>query len=163
MPTDFTAVFAALVGAHVRFVVAGGLAVVMHGRDRLTADIDIALDLSTESVRAAVAALTGIGYLPMAPVDPMKLADAATRARWRRDRNMVVFSFWDSTNTKPTVDIFLESPIPFEEMWNDAMTAPFGEVKVRIVSLAHLIRLKQASGRPQDLADVEYLQARELK
>lgn len=115
------------------------------------------------TVRAAVSALTSIGYRPMAPVDPMKLADGATRAAWQRDRNMVVFSFWDSANTKPTVDIFLESPIPFEELWAEATSAPFGDVIVRIVSLAHLIRIKRASGRPQDLADIEHLQPRKVE
>jgi hypothetical protein len=163
MPTDFQAVFVALAQANVRFVVAGGLAVVLHGHDRLTADIDLALDLTTESVQAAVTALTRIGYRPLAPVDPMQLADGESRAEWKRERNMVVFSFWDSSNTKPTVDIFLEPPLPFEELWNDSVPVSLGGVTVRIVSLSHLIRLKTDSGRPRDLADIAHLREREPK
>ncbi|MBV6416062.1 MAG: hypothetical protein CMLOHMNK_00590 [Steroidobacteraceae bacterium] len=160
MPTDFHAIIQALAQAGVRFVIAGGVAVVLHGHDRLTADLDIALELTAESVSAAIAALTRIGYRPMAPVDPMQLADPAIREAWRRDRNMTVFSLWDSTNTKPTIDIFLESPLPFEELWTNAALVELGGVNVRVVSREHLIRIKRASGRPQDLADVERLQSR---
>lgn len=161
MPTDFLAVFLALTKARVRFVVAGGLAVLLHGHDRLTADIDIALDLSADSVRAAVTALTNIGYRPLAPVDPLRLADAPTRTGWRRERHMQVFSFWDSTHTKPTVDVFLEPPLPFEELWADATSVPFSGMTIRIASVPHLIRMKETAGRPQDLADIERLKSRE--
>lgn len=42
---------------------------------------------------------------------------------------MRVFSYWDSTGKRPTIDIFIASPIAFEEL----------------------------AGRPQDLADIERL------
>ncbi len=159
MPTDFLAVFTALMQAQVRFVVAGGLAVVLHGHDRLTADIDIAMDLTSEPVQAAVSALTRIGYRPLAPVDAMELADAERRTAWRQDRRMQVFSFWDTTNTKPTIDIFIEPPIHFEDLWRDAVPMLLGGVTVRVASVAHLIRMKQTAGRPQDLADIERLRS----
>ena len=50
----------------------------------------------------------------MAPVDPIALADPEQRREWQTIRNMRVFSFWDSTNARPTVDVMLESSIPFE-------------------------------------------------
>lgn len=159
MPTDFIAVFTALMQAQVRFVVAGGLAVVLHGHDRLTADIDMALDLTSESVRATVGALTRIGYRPLAPVDALELADTSRRTAWRRDRNMQVFSFWDATNSKPTIDIFIEPPISFEDLWRDAVPMILGGVTVRVASVAHLIYMKQTAGRPQDLADIERLRS----
>ncbi|HEX7375143.1 MAG TPA: hypothetical protein VF277_09215 [Steroidobacteraceae bacterium] len=39
MPTDFLSLFTLLTAARVRFVVVGGLAVLLHGLDRLTADV----------------------------------------------------------------------------------------------------------------------------
>jgi hypothetical protein len=54
MPTDFIGLFAILAAAQVRFVLVGGLALVLHGLDRLTADVDIVIDLSPESVRTTV-------------------------------------------------------------------------------------------------------------
>jgi len=157
MPTDFAALFSVLAAARVRFVVVGGLAVVLHGLDRLTADVDLVLDLSTDAAREAVRALTSAGYRPLAPVDPIELADPRRRAEWETQRGMRVFSFWDSTQKRPTVDIMLSAAVPFEELWADAAIVSIAGTKVRVASVAHLICLKQAAGRPQDSADIERL------
>jgi hypothetical protein len=72
MPTDFIGPFAILAAARIRFVLVGGLARVLHGLDRLTADLDLVIDLSADSAQAAVQALTVAGYRPLAPVDPQE-------------------------------------------------------------------------------------------
>lgn len=159
MPTDFVALFGVLSAAQVRFVLVGGLALVLRGLDRLTADIDIVIDLSPESALDAVSALTSAGYKPLAPVDPRALADPAQRHEWQATRHMQVFSFWDSTNARPTVDIMLDPAVPFHDLWSAASEVTLGGHAVRIASVRHLIRLKEAAGRPQDLADIERLRA----
>jgi hypothetical protein len=160
MPTDFIGLFAILAAARVRFVLVGGLALVLHGLDRLTADVDLVIDLSAESARAAVQALTAAGYRPLAPVDPLALADPAQRLEWQSVRNMQVFSFWDSSNARPTVDVMLEPQIPFEDPWAEATLVNIGGHEIRIASIEHLIVMKEAAGRAQDLADLERLRAR---
>ena len=137
-----------------------GLALVLQGLDRLTADVDLVIDLSTESARAAVEALTAAGYRPLAPVDPIALADPLQRREWQSVRNMQVFSFWDSTNTRPTVDVMLESPVPFEDLWAAASVMNIAGHEVRVASIEHLILMKTAAGRAQDLADVARLRAK---
>jgi len=160
MPTDFIGLFAILAAARVRFVLVGGLALVLHGLDRLTADVDLVIDLSAESARAAVDALTAAGYRPLAPVDPIALADPAQRDEWQSLRNMQVFSFWDSANARPTVDIMLAPAVRFEDLWSSASVMNIGGNEVRVASIEHLIRMKAAAGRTQDLADIERLRAR---
>jgi len=160
MPTDFIGLFAILAGARIRFVVVGGLALVLHGLDRLTADVDLVIDLAADRVRDAVSALTSAGYRPLAPVDPLALADPAQRHEWQATRNMQVFSFWDSTNTRPTIDVMLSNMIPFEELWSQAVVISLGGREIRVACVEHLIVMKEAAGRPQDLADVERLRTR---
>jgi len=160
MPTDFIGLFAILDVARVRFVLVGGLALVLHGLDRLTADVDLVIDLSAESARATVRSLTATGYRPLAPVDPLALADPAQRLEWQTTRNMQVFSLWDSSNTRPTVDIMLAPEVPFEDLWAAASVMDLGGHAVRVASIEHLIRMKAAAGRAQDLADIERLRAK---
>ena len=157
MPTDFLGLFAVLAAARVRSVVVGGLALILHGLDRLTADVDLVIDLSTENVRDAVLALSNSGYRPMAPVNPTELADPARRHEWQTTRNMQVFSFWDSTNQRPTVDIMLDAIIPFDELWSDSTMVALGGHDVHVASIPHLIRMKEVAGRPQDQWDIECL------
>jgi hypothetical protein len=159
MPTDFIGLFAILAAAQIRYVLVGGLALVLHGLDRLTADVDLVIDLSSESAESAVQALTAAGYRPLAPVDPIALADPDQRLVWQTARNMQVFSFWDSTNARPTVDIMLAPVVPFEEIWAASSVMNIGGNEVRVASIEHLIRMKAAAGRPQDVADIERLRA----
>ncbi|HUT78097.1 MAG TPA: hypothetical protein VM285_10445, partial [Polyangia bacterium] len=58
----------ALTSRGVRFVVAGGVAVVLHGIERTTMDLDIALDLSPENVRRFREAADALGLRPLVPV-----------------------------------------------------------------------------------------------
>lgn len=160
MPTDFIGLFSILTAARIRFVLVGGLAVVLHGLDRLTADVDLVIDLSAESARAAVDALTAAGYRSLAPVDPVALADPVKRDEWQSLRNMQVFSFWDSTNARPTVDVMLAPVVPFEDLWASASLMNLNGQQVRVASIEHLIRMKSAAGRAQDLADIERLRAK---
>jgi hypothetical protein len=160
MPTDFIGLFTLLAAARIRFVVVGGLAVLLHGLDRLTADVDLVIDLSMDAAAAAVRALTQGGYRSLAPVDPLLLADPAQRHAWQTTRGMQVFSFWDSTNTRPTVDVMLAPVTSFEDLWAEAKVVEVGGVQVRIASVRHLISMKEAAGRPQDLADLERLRGK---
>lgn len=86
------------------------------------------------------------------------LADPAQRARWQRDQSMVVFSFWDSRNQMPTVDILLDPAITFDALWRDAIPMSLQGTTVPVASIPHLIELKRRSGRPQDLADIVALE-----
>jgi predicted nucleotidyltransferase len=52
--------------------------------------------------------------------------------------------------------------VSFDDLWADAARTRIGGVEVRIASVQHLIRMKEAAGRPQDLVDLERLRARLL-
>ena len=47
--------------ASVRYLIAGGLAVVAHGYLRFTADVELFLDLDEDNTRRALAVLAGLG------------------------------------------------------------------------------------------------------
>jgi hypothetical protein len=81
MPVDFLSLFKLLNTASVRYVVVGGVAIIIHGVDRLTADIDLVLDLTLESAQAAMKVLNDAGYRPGIPIDPLQFAIAEVRER----------------------------------------------------------------------------------
>jgi predicted nucleotidyltransferase len=56
----------------------------------------------------------------------------------------------------------LSPVVNFDELWAEAMVVTIGGVEVRIASIPYLIRMKEAAGRTQDLADVERLRAKLL-
>ena len=151
--------FEALNRADVRYVVVGGVATVLHGFARLTAGVDLVIDLNPGEARKAIRALGALGLRPRAPVDPLAFADPVARTSWIRDKGMRVFSFWDPTQPMREVDLFVEHPIEFEGLFARAEIVPLDTTSVRVASIADLIALKRSAGCPQDLADIEALEA----
>ena len=149
----------ALAEAGVRFVVVGGVAVVLQGHARLTVDLDVVLDLDAANVRAALEVLDGMGLRPRLPVAVWDFADADVRAGWVRDRGLVVFSLHDPRNGLREVDLFADPPIPYEDLAARAVVVDLDGVAVAVASVADLIAMKRRAGRAQDLADVAALEA----
>lgn len=157
MPVDFLSLFKVLGAASVRYVVVGGVATILHGVDRLTADIDLVLDLTPESAQAAMRTLIDAGYRPGIPIDPMQFAIAEVRERWIHEKSMQVLNFWDTTASRPSVDVFVKDVIPFGDLWRDSQEVDYFGQRVRVASIEHLIRMKAIANRPRDLQDIERL------
>jgi hypothetical protein len=155
----FEPIFDALNRSGVRYVVVGGVATVLHGFPRLTADIDLVVDLEPGEAQKAINALLGIGLRPYAPVDPAEFADPSQRRRWIEEKNMRVFTMSDPHNPLRQVDIFVEHPMDFETLWSRAERVRLEATEVRVAAIPDLIELKRQAGRLQDLADIEALTA----
>lgn len=154
----FEAFFDALDRRDVRYVVVGGLAVVLHGHPRLTGDVDLAVDLDPPEAAKAIAALQEMGLRARAPVDARSFADAEIRGSWIRDKGMRVFSMWDPTNPLLEVDLFVEHPIAFADLWARSEVIPLESTRVRVASIGDLITLKRLAGREVDRLDIEALE-----
>jgi predicted nucleotidyltransferase len=151
-------IFVALNDAGARYVVVGGLATVLHGFTRLTHDIDLAVDLVPAEAAKVIAVLTGLGLLPRAPVEVDDFARPDARAAWIERDKMMVFSLWDPANPLRAVDLFVDNPIAFEELWRSADEVELQTTTVRIASIEHLIAMKRLAGRPRDLQDIAALE-----
>ena len=139
-----------------RYVLVGGLAVVLHGHLRATGDVDLVVDLSADQVHRTLSALEQAGFRPYAPVPASDFADPGRRAEWARDKAMLVFSLRPSGGV-PMVDLFLHPPTPFDGLWDRSVVVSMRGVPVRVAALDDLIELKRRAGRPEDIADVEAL------
>jgi hypothetical protein len=112
-----------------------------------------------ENILRAVEALTGLGYRPRAPVDPASLADAEIRRQWIRDKNLMVFSMWSPAHLDLEVDLFVEEPFDFEQVYSRALRVPLERIEITVVTLDDLIALKKTSGRPLDRQDAAALES----
>jgi hypothetical protein len=144
--------------ANARYLVVGGLAVVAHGYVRFTADVDLIIDLERENARRAVAALESLEYRPRAPVAFAEFVDPDKRTQWVRDQNLTVFSLYSPRHPLTEVDLFVESPLDFDDAYQHAVRKEVVPgVVATFVGIQDLRRLKQLAGRPQDLIDLEGL------
>ncbi|MBI5710941.1 MAG: hypothetical protein HZC42_11665 [Candidatus Eisenbacteria bacterium] len=155
------AIVDALNRAGVRYLVVGGLAVVVHGFVRFTADVDLVLDPERDSMRRAIDALSGLGYRPRAPVALGDFADPEKRRAWIREKGLTVFSVFSREHPATEIDLFVEIPFDFARVYASAARFEVAPgIAATFVSLADLIEMKRKAGRPQDLQDVAELESR---
>ena len=151
-------VFKKLEENHIRYLVVGGIAVALYGAVRLTVDADIILELTVENIEKFVSAISKLGYKPKIPVNPIDFASPEKRKKWIEEKNMKVFSFWHPDRPLEIIDVFVDNPIPFEELESEKVIKKTKGFEIPIPSLRHLLKLKRISGRPEDLRDIELLE-----
>ncbi len=148
----------ALNEAAVRYLIAGGLAVVAHGYVRFTADVDLILDFEDGNVRRALAALAALGYRPRPPVPIEQFAEPSMRRWWIEEKGLTVFSLNSPGHQATEVDIFVEAPLDFDAAYPSAFRVEVAaNVAATFLSFDDLVALKRKAGRPQDLADIDQL------
>lgn len=154
---QFDSIFAALQATGVRYVVVGGVAVNLHGYQRFTKDLDLVIELVPDQALKALEALKAIGYKPNVPVKLADFADPVIREGWIRDKGMLVFQMY-SDRARMSIDIFVKYPVDFDELWGQGTQVELSGASPRIASIDHLILMKRAAGRPQDLLDIHKLE-----
>jgi len=157
MTGDLEQILGALSSAGTRYLVVGGVAVVLHGHLRVTADLDLVIELEADNIRRALEALGSLGFTPTIPVSLTDFADPALRSKWITEKGMQVFSVWSDRFRATQVDLFVQEPFSFSEAWLRSLVAPIGGAEVRVASIPDLIALKETAGRPRDLEDIEAL------
>lgn len=159
MPGDIEATLSGLARANVRYLIVGGVAVVMHGHLRVTADLDLVLSLEKENLDRAIAALEALGFRPRAPVPLRLFADAAARESWIRETGLTVFSLWSASRPGFEIDLFVSEPFNFENVYARAVRVQLETCLATVVPLEDLIALKESVGRPRDIEDTIALRA----
>ena len=151
-PLDLRALLDSLHQHGVSFVVIGGVAVGAHGYVRATDDLDLVPDPSPENLRRL-----GIGLVALEATLPMaggrSFTPATDGAPLSQGQSM-------SLDTRHgSLDLVQRVPgVPgYSELERNAVTSDLLGVPVRVCSLEHLRRMKEARGGTQDLADLERL------
>lgn len=55
------------------------------------------------------------------------------------------------------LDVLLDAPMTFEEMWKNKVSRKANEFSIYLVSVEHLIKMKEYSNRAQDRDDIVLL------
>jgi predicted nucleotidyltransferase len=159
MVGEIQEVLEALNRARVRYLVVGGVAVVLHGYLRTTADLDLVVHLERENILRTMSTLRGLQYRPRAPVPAEAFAAQDMRQQWLREKGLTVFSLWSPKHPTLEVDLFVAEPFDFDTVYSRAIRVPLEKTEVTVISLEDLITLKRQVGRPRDLEDVAALES----
>ena len=121
----------------------GGHALAFHARPRFTKDIDVLVEPSAENAGRLLGGLEEFGFGGLGlRVEDFIEPDRVVQLGYPPNR----------IDLLTTID-----GLTFEEAWAGRAEGHFGSQPVFFLGRAELIRNKRASGRPQDLLDLEWL------
>lgn len=141
---DFAELLACLNARSVRAVIVGGYALAFHAKPRFTKDIDIFVDPTQENVARLLLALADFGFGGLGlTTDDFSRAGTIVQLGVAPNRVDLVTAI---------------DGVSFVEAWQGRAGGFYGATPVAYLGRAELIRNKRASGRLQDLADLELLE-----
>ena len=144
LPTDFKEFLQLLNSRRVEYLVIGGYAVALHGYPRATGDIDIWVAISKKNARNIVEALREFGF---------NVAELKAELFLEKEKNI-------SMGIPPLCIEILTSidGVEFAPCYRNKETVSMDNIDINLISLEDLKKNKKASGRHQDLADLENLE-----
>lgn len=143
MPRDFLDLFKLLNRHGAKYLLVGGYAVVLHGSNRFTGDIDLFIERTPENAEAVCKVYHEFGLG----------GGEITAADFLKDGNLI------RAGVEP---MRLEVPnrisgVTFENCYVNRMEIEIDGVRIQVIGRDDLIANKLASGRDKDLGDVKQL------
>jgi hypothetical protein len=144
MNSDFKELLAVFNAHTVEYLVVGAHALAAHGHVRATKDLDVWVKPSVDNAPKILRALAEFG----APLHDLSVDDLSQPG--------LIFQI----GVPPVrIDVITRiDGVEFDSAWPERLEAHIGGQVVPVLSKAHLIVNKRATGRLQDLADVERLE-----
>ncbi len=141
---DFKEFIALLNNNEVRYLVVGGYAVAVHGHPRYTKDLDVWIELNPQNAANVIKALDQFGFGTLGlKVDDFLVPDQVIQLGHAPNR----------------IDLFVSlEGVEFKECYESKFEVLIDETTVNFIDIENLKKNKKATGRLQDLADVENLE-----
>lgn len=149
-PPDVQRIFAALDAHGVDYVVVGGIAVQVHGHVRMTNDLDLIPSPTPANLKRLAEALNDLQARVLNPGSEDLKIDAQMLPRT---------TLWQLSTPDGDIDVLHDAPgaAPFSQLRQRALRIALGDLEIPIAGRDDLIRMKRASARPADLADIAAL------
>ena len=140
---DFKEFFQLLNANEVQYLIVGGYAVAYHGYPRYTKDIDVWIHVNPDNAARVVRALADFGFESLG----LQISDFL-------EPNTVIQLGYAPNR----IDLIMGVPgVDFDQCFSGREEVEIEGVKLHFIDLENLKKSKQASGRAQDLADIENL------
>lgn len=159
MKNRFEEMMTRLADANVDFIVAGGVACVLQGVERVTLDLDLSVSFAPDNLNVFLEVMKQLGMVPRAPVPPEYLADPDARREMIHGKHSVVFTFQHPDDPLWQMDIFLLDNLSYPALKDSCDPVDIKGRQIKVLSRQKLLEIKQAiqPPRPKDQMDIAEL------
>ncbi len=140
---DFKEFIELLNNNKIKYLIVGGFAFSYYAEPRFTKDIDIFVEVDDKNAKKIINALNEFGFGGIG----LKKED------FLKKDNIIQLGY-----APLRIDIITSiTGVLFKTAWKNKINGKYGDIDCYFISKDDLIQNKQASGRPQDIADVKKL------
>ena len=150
MSNHINEILFALADAKVEFILGGGVAAVLHGVERVTLDVDVALEMEASNLKAFLHVMDSLHLRPRVPVPAQALMNPEAVRRMIEEKKALVFSFVDPDKPLRHVDVFLTKNLSFDELSIGTKPVTLHGRSFKIVGAQRLLQIKQSIQPPRD-------------
>jgi hypothetical protein len=144
LPQDFKELLRLLNSKNIEYLVIGGYAVALYGYPRATGDMDIWIAISKDNAHRMAEALREFGF---------NVPELKEELFLEKEKNIRM------GNPPLRIEILTSiDGVEFAECYGSKNTVTIDDIAVNFIALKDLKKNKKASGRHQDLADLENLE-----
>ncbi len=136
---------------NIHFAVVGGFAVALHGVVRGTIDLDIILNIEKANFVKFELAARELGLVSKLPVSAEQVFNF--RKEYIEEKNLVAWSFFHPKDPLQVLDVIITEDLKKQKVKH----IKYMGVDIKVLDIDPLIKMKEKSGRPQDLEDVAAL------
>ncbi|MGB0718486.1 MAG: DUF6036 family nucleotidyltransferase [Alphaproteobacteria bacterium] len=125
-------------------MIVGGYALAVHGHPRYTKDIDVWILIDHENARKIIQTLNDFGFSEL----------RLTEEDFLTPGNVIQLGYPPNR-----IDIITQATgVDFKECYSKKLQVEIDGLKINIIDIENLKKNKRATGRLQDLADIEKLE-----
>jgi hypothetical protein len=144
---DIINIWKSLHDNQVRYLTIGGFAVIIHGYNRTTGDLDILVENSLDNRKKLRKALNDIGFGDFEQIESMEFIPGWTDFIVGPGLRLDVMTSVKGVDEKD-----------FDELYRFSEVTVIENINVRVIDYKNLIKIKQASNRTKDQLDIEELE-----
>ena len=137
---------------NVKYAIVGGHAVALHGAVRGTVDIDFVIQWSEKNLQNAELALQELGLESRLPLSANEIF--SNHQHYIEERNLIAWKFYNPNQQEEQVDIIINYDLANKQ----PVGIQFRDTTIPVLDKDSLVEMKRASGREQDLLDVQALE-----
>src|SRR3989338_422570 len=157
MESWYQSAFKELSKRKIKYLIVGGMAVILHGYDRRTGDLDLMVAMDEPNLQNLIEAIRSLGWKPRIPVKLEDFVRSDLRESWMKEKGMKVFSVFNPKKNAETMDILIESGVNFEKAYDRRERMTVYGIPIHVAAIEDVIQLKKAAGRQRDLEDIRAL------
>jgi hypothetical protein len=130
------------------YALIGGYAVALHGAIRGTVDIDFITKWNLKNLTLIEKAFLDMGLVSQLPINAKDIFNF--RDEFINNKNLKAWNFYNPQNPLEQIDLIIIHDLDDYKVKKIKSNSGF----INILDIDDLIKMKQKSGRPQDLEDV---------